>query len=94
MDKEVADIILQGLSELRREFAELRTQLTDEHRVLGERVARLEEFMKNTRYWYAAMGGAVLIGLKELVFWIARDLMPRLNDEAAHAFIEVLRRHV
>ena len=92
MDKEVADIILQGLSDVRRDVAELRKQLTDEHRELGERVARLEEFMRNSRYWYAAMGGAVLIGLKELVFWVARDVIPKLNEEAAHVLIELMHR--
>ena len=92
MDKEVADIILQGLSDVRRDVAELRKQLTDEHRELGERVARLEEFMKNTRYWYAAMGGILLLGLKELVFWVARDVIPKLNEEAAHILIELMHR--
>ena len=77
---------------MRRDVAELRKQLTDEHRELGERVARLEEFMRNSRYWYAAMGGAVLIGLKELVFWVARDVIPKLNEEAAHVLIELMHR--
>ena len=92
MSDEVKDIILQGLSDVRRDVAELRKQLTDEHRELGERVARLEEFMRNSRYWYAAMGGAVLIGLKELVFWVARDVIPKLNEEAAHVLIELMHR--
>ena len=97
MDNEVRDMIRAGISEvekqlldsmaeIRRDISQMQSNMMREHRELGERVARLETMMSTTRWWYAGLGGAVLLGLKEVVFWAVRDLMPKLEG----AFVDLI----
>ena len=67
MPKEVVDFLEEGLNELKSDIHKMREQMTREHRLLGERVAKLEE-RQRVMMWVTAPAGVVVgMVLREII---------------------------
>ena len=71
MPVEVVDMLRDGLEEIRQDVANLRAQMSEEHRKLGERVAKLEQHQRTLTWVLAPTCLAIGAAIRELLIrWI------------------------
>ena len=74
MPTEVIDVLFERMNKLEADIAGMRDLMSREHAALAARVGQIEHELvridsehKHTRWWFAAAGAVVAIGLREFV---------------------------
>ena len=67
MPKEVTDLLIDGLTEVKVQIQEMRKEMHEEHKALTERVVRLEHQERITRWLFAAGGALIMLTARELI---------------------------
>ena len=67
MPVEVIDMLRDSIDEVRTDVAKLRDQMTEEHKMLGERVSKIEEKLRNLLWIVGPVCIGIGAGIREIL---------------------------